>query len=112
MVESPADFFAMTGALPASLHDVRRYPRFFYRSVGEATIYPVSNKELPKHCFVVTRDLSRGGVGLLHNEQLFPGQRLDITLNGEVPRPAEVQWCKRHSWGLYAVGCRFVKARS
>ncbi len=41
-------------------------------------------------------------------EQLFPGQRLDIVLNGQPPRQTEVVWCKRLAPGRYAVGCHFT----
>jgi hypothetical protein len=110
MLETPADFFELTGPLPPSINDVRRFPRFFYRSVAEATIYPIGGAGEPVHCFILTRDLSRGGIGILHNTQLFPGQRLDVTLNGEPPRAAVVEWCQRRAKGVYSVGCRFVKS--
>ena len=48
------------------------------------------------------------GLRLLHNEQLFPGQRLDMVLNGQPPRPTEVVWCRRLAPGRYAVTARFV----
>src|SRR5262245_55389068 len=96
--EPPAEFFAKTGPLPASFDEIRRHPRFYFRSCAEATIQPLSkrgNAPAPTTCFVRTRDLSRSGMSLLHNAQLFPGQRIDIILNGESPRALEVVWCQR-----------------
>jgi len=60
---------------------------------------------------VVTRDVSRGGMGLIHTEQLFPGQRIDLLLNGEVTKLLEVVWCKRVADKSYSVGCRFKEGQ-
>ena len=108
--ESAVDFFGKTGMLPVIANDSRRFPRFYFRTCAEATIYPVGNVGEPEHCFVLTRDISRNGVGLLHAQQLFPGQRLDLILNGEPPRATEVVRCRRLEDGCYEVGCRFAKA--
>ena len=106
--ESIEEFFNKSGMLPVSFDDARRFPRFYFRSVAEATIHPVGKQQEPSHCFLLTRDLSRSGLNLLHNAQLFPGQRLEITLDGREPRPIIVVWCKRQSPGNYLVGCKFV----
>jgi len=110
-IETDADFFAKVGPLPKAWDDLRRHPRFYFRSCAEATVYPLAAAEStpPTHCFVLTRDLSRSGLSLMHNAQLFPGQRMDIVLNGQAPRPVEVVWCRRMAPGRYAVGCRFSK---
>jgi len=109
-VESDHEFFELSGPLPTAWDEKRRYPRFYFRSCAEAIIYPLrgSKETRPAPCFVLTRDLSRGGVGLVHSQQLFPGQRLDVVLNGEAPRTTEVVWCRRWTHGRYVIGCRFV----
>lgn len=106
--ESIEEYFNKSGPLPISFDDVRRFPRFYFRSVAEATIHPIGKKQEPLQCFLLTRDLSRSGLSLLHNAQLFPQQRLEITLDGQAPRPIVVVWCKRQSPGSYLVGCKFV----
>jgi hypothetical protein len=106
--ETIDDFFAKAGPLPAAFDDVRRHPRFYFRSCAEATIYPFGRQRDERRCFLLTRDLSRGGVGLIHREQLFPGQQMQITLNEHPPRYAEVMWCRRLSSDSYLCGCRFV----
>jgi hypothetical protein len=110
-IESDADFFAKVGPLPKAWDDLRRFPRFYFRSCAEATIHPLAAAEStpPTQCYVLTRDLSRSGLSLMHNAQLFPGQRLDIVLNGQAPRSVEVVWCRRLAPGRYGVGCRFTK---
>jgi hypothetical protein len=112
LVESVDDFFGKGGPLPTSFNDVRRFPRFYFRTCAEAIIYPFCDRQSPApvQCFVLTCDLSRSGLSLLHSKQLFPGQRVDIILNGEPPRLVEVVWCRRLANHRYAVGCRFRKA--
>ena len=109
-VESMDDFFDRTGPIPASFDDVRRFPRFFFRSCAEAVVHPLAKRPgaAPLQKFVLTCDLSRTGLRLLHNEQLFPGQRIDMVLNGQPPRPTEVVWCRRLAPGRYSIGCRFT----
>src|SRR5688572_409551 len=108
-VESMDDFFAKSGPLPTGNHDLRRFPRFYYRSCAEAMIYPLANgKGGIVHCFVLTQDLSRGGVSIVHPVQLFPGQRIEIGLGGRPRRQAVVSWCRRLPKCHYAIGCQFV----
>jgi PilZ domain-containing protein len=111
-VESDHEFFELSGPLPTAWDENRRYPRFYFRTCAEAIIHPLRGGQdsTAAPCFLLTRDISRGGVGLVHSQQLFPGQRLDVVLNGELPRPVEVVWCRRWTHGRYVVGCRFVVA--
>jgi len=106
--ESLVGFFDKTGMLPVLPDDARQFPRFYFRSCAEATIHPLGGGE-PSHCFVLTRDLSRTGVSLLHAKQLFPGQRLELVLNGQSTRTVEVVRCRRLKDGWYVAGCRFAK---
>ena len=110
MIESPDDFFAKKGPLPPSLNDARRFPRFYFRSCAEAKIYPIGRGQEPEKCFVLTSDISRNGIGLVHDKPLYPGQRIDLVLNGEQPRRVEVVRCRRQPGNSYMVGCRFEKA--
>jgi hypothetical protein len=109
-VESDQEFFAPSGPLPMAWDESRRFPRFYYRSCAEAIIYPLrgGKNSTPAQCFLLTRDLSRSGLSLVHNAQLFPGQRVDVLLNGEAPRQLEVVWCRRWTHSRYLVGCRFI----
>jgi len=108
LIETADDFFAKAGPLPPAFDDVRRHPRFYFRSCAEATIYPFGPQRDERRCFLLTRDLSRSGVGLVHREQLFPGQCVQITLNGEPPRYTEVMWCRRLAADNFVCGCRFI----
>jgi hypothetical protein len=108
-LESVDDFWDKAGPMPTGPSDVRRFPRFYFRSCAEAMIYSLDrNNPSPAHHFLATSNLSRGGVSLLHKDQLYPGQRLDVILNGEPARTTEVVWCRRLAAARYVVGCRFI----
>jgi len=112
-IESAEEFFSKSGPLPPAFNDDRRYPRFYFRSCAEAIIYPIGKSQgVPAApFFVVTCDLSRAGVSILHVAQLFPGQRLALTLNGQPPRLVQVVWCRKWDATRYLAGCRFVKEK-
>jgi hypothetical protein len=108
-IESIDDFLATSGPGATSYQDLRRFPRFSFRSCAEALIHPFSKDQgEAAHCFVLTQDLSRGGVSIIHPVQLFPGQRIEIGLGGNPPKPAVVSWCRRLPKNHFAVGCRFI----
>ena len=107
MIESADEFFGNSGSMPRVFHDQRRFPRFYLRACADATIYPLEPDAEPMKCVMVTRDVSRGGMGLLHTAQLFPGQRIDLVLNGTINKLLEVVWCRRVAENSYSIGCRF-----
>ena len=49
-------------------------------------------------------------MNLVHNEQVYPGQRIDLVLTDGSPRSVEVMWCRRIAHRCYSIGCRFMKA--
>jgi len=112
-VESMDDFFTKEGPLPTTFDDVRQFPRFFYRACAEAIIHPLGEAQAePSRAFVLTKDLSRSGVSIVLSSQLFPGQRVDLSLDGKPPLPTVVAWCRRLPDRYFAVGCRFAAADS
>src|SRR4051794_5450143 len=100
------DFFEKEGPLPTSFEEVRQFPRFYFRSCADVVIHSLGRNQPPTHASVLTSDVSRSGMSLVHGGQLFPGQKIDIVLNGAV-RHLEVMWCRRIDKGRYLVGCRF-----
>jgi len=97
------------GPLPAGSDEARRFERYRYRSRVEATIHSLGDdpKAPPVRCAMLSRDLSRGGINLLHSEQLFPSQKIEIVLSGAT-RWVEVMWCRRLANRCFSAGCRFV----
>lgn len=52
-------------------------------------------------------DLSKGGIGLLHSQQLYPKEQIRIMVQDGVLQVAEVVWCQRVADRCYRVGCSF-----
>jgi hypothetical protein len=106
------DFFDRAGPISSTFDDSRRFPRFYFRSCAQATVHPLvarPGSEAKTH-FLLTCDLSRNGLRILLNQQLFPGQRVDLMLNGQPPRSTEIVWCRRFDSERFLAGCRFVSA--
>lgn len=112
IIASDAEFFSKAGPIPSNWDDARRFPRFNYRARVQGTVHPLagSKDQEPTECILLTRDVSRGGMNLLHTDQLFPQQRIDVMLKDGSLRPVEVVWCRRLAHRCYSLGCRFIKA--
>ncbi len=111
-VETEHEFMAQAGPLaPVAGDDGRRFPRFHFRSCIDALVHPPANSPdgEPLHCQMLTRDISRGGMNVLHKAQLFPGQLIDVILHDGQRRRLEVMWCRRLGAGCFTAGCRFVR---
>jgi hypothetical protein len=111
-VQSEHEFLAT--ADPPDWSEARRFPRLDFRTCVQAVVHAPpgetpANAEHGSACQVLTRDISRGGMSLLHKQQLFPGQKIDVVLNDGQERRLEVMWCRRLGVGCYSAGCRFVK---
>ena len=110
-VQSEHEFHASNEPLKVAWEDSRRFPRFHLRVCIEATVYPPTNNRSQQllKCQMLTRDISRGGMNILHKTQLFPGQLVDVVLHDGNHRRLEVKWCRRLGAGCYTAGCRFVR---
>lgn len=111
-IETENEFFEKSGPLPTAWNEVRRFPRFYLRTIAKAKVYPpqAAPGQAPKECHVLTCDLSRGGLAFLYKSLLFPGQRVDVTLHDQAERSLEVLWCRRIGEGCYWAGGRFTKS--
>jgi hypothetical protein len=94
--------------------DERRFPRVPYQACLQAVVFPPPGEEQGSDagtpCQLLTRDISRAGINLLHKQQLYPGQKIDVVLPDGQERRLAVIWCRRLGVGCYSAGCRFVKA--
>ena len=111
-IEIECEFFEKSGPLPTAWNEVRRFPRFYLRTIAKAKVYPpqAASAQPPKECLVLTCDLSRGGLAFLYKFLLFPGQRIDVVLHDKTERSLEVLWCRRIGNGCYWAGGRFIKS--
>jgi hypothetical protein len=100
------------GPLPTAWNEVRRFPRFYLRTIAKARVFPppAAEDQTPRDCRILTCDLSRGGLAFLYRSLLFPGQRVDVTLHDKTERSLEVLWCRRIGDGCYWTGGRFLKS--
>ena len=95
----------------AGLFDEKReFPRIPFRGRAKAVVFPAGDDvgtATIEDSEVVTSDLSRGGVSILHRTKLATGQQLMLMLNDSM-QLAEVRWCCPVWDGLYAAGCSFI----
>jgi hypothetical protein len=106
LIESDADLL-QSGAFGSDSPDAREFPRIPFRGRAKALVLAMQGGEEPQECEVLTTDVSRGGLSLLHRKRLLPGQQILLVLN-DANRLVEVCWCCRVWPGLYSAGCRFV----
>ena len=98
------------GLSPVSSYDNRRFPRYYFRALAVATIHPPVGREDEgaQTCYVLTRDLSRGGVSIVHPMPLFESQRVDLTLSDGRTFTLAIRWIRKLERTCYLMGCRFV----
>ena len=96
---------------PAHPATEREYSRIPFHGRAAVVIFspPSASKTEPVESEVVTTDISRGGLSLLHRRELEPGQQVLLSLSRGTCT-VEVCWCCRVWPGLYIAGCRFTDA--
>ncbi len=103
------DFFQKQGAIGTCWEDMRQFPRFYFRSPAAIEIEPslpaLRRTGPPERVYV--KDISRAAVAILHGVQLFPGERLRLTLIDGVQRSTIVTRCRRIQANCYEVAARF-----
>jgi hypothetical protein len=87
--------------------DHREFHRYTFRGRANAVIFPKDKSGVAEEWEVVTTDVSRGGVSIMHRKHLANGQQVMLVLN-DAKRFVEVCWCCQVWQGLYAAGCRFL----
>jgi hypothetical protein len=100
-------------SLEKFFEEKREFPRIPFRGRAMAVIFPAADdlgSKTIEDSEVVTCDLSREGVSILHRTKLVPGQQMMLMLN-ESMQLAEVRWCCRVWDGLYVAGCRLEESR-
>jgi hypothetical protein len=90
--------------------NLRKFERKACAGTLKATIYPPPFRPEgePMQCEVITRDLSCGGVGITHTEQLYPRQVIVLHAVTKV-LIGEVRWCQKVGERSFVAGCQLVK---
>ena len=87
----------------------RRFPRYYFRTLATAVIHPaVGGTKERQECYILTRDLSRGGVSFLHPIKLVLGQRIDLMFEDGRELTVAVQWMRHMAPRCELIGCKFV----
>jgi len=91
----------------------REFSRIPFHGRAAAIIFPLpcSPYSEPLESEVLTTDISRGGLSLLHQQELCPGQQVLLELS-QGGCTVEVCWCCQVWPGLYIAGCRFLDPMS
>ncbi len=103
------DFYQRRGVVAPRDGDSRRFVRQHLptRALLElATSLAAIPRDYAKYV-VLMKDISRKGASFLHIAQLFPGERIELTLaTGRIPYT--VMRCRRHNDCCYEIGADIV----
>ena len=103
------DFFNRRGPLPPRESEPRRFVRqhFPTRAIMELTTTLAAIPRKYAKYVVLMKDISRQGASFLHVAQLFPGERVELTLaTGRIPYT--VMRCRRHNDACYEIGAEIA----
>lgn len=117
--KSWAGFFDESGLAGGDGGDNRRFPRWRNRVLAGLfcqSTFPALCRSEQWHP-IYLKDVSQGGVALIHSAQLYPLERIRILLVDDhcslllrncYLRAAEVRWCRRIQAKCYEIGACFV----
>ncbi len=109
----PGKFLAIfqnEGATQTVMDDLRRFPRYHYH-MRAVLHYRQTLPSMPRgeeRYLVLTKDLSRSGLSFLHEQQLFPRERMAVDLAGGRHIDIEVARCIKHNDRCYEIGANFL----
>ena len=102
------------GPTPTCWEDMRQFPRYSFRSAAaleiQSSLPALARSARPERVYV--KDISRAAIAILHAEQLFPGERLCVTVQDGVRRTATVARCRRVQKNCFEVAAYFVGTES
>ena len=104
------EFLSKRGPLPVHPEDMRHTQRLYFRTKATlrmlSTLPTIRRQEV--ECIVYTRDISRGGIGFLLHEQLFPCEQvaLDLPQFGNVV--VTVTSCRYIGPACFEIGASFT----
>jgi hypothetical protein len=97
----------LVSAREGNMAERRIDPRFPY--FAPVTLRPAAAIDRPQTAYA--RELSQGGIGLLHYVPFEVGQVFQIAVQDEAfnwKKRCEVSWCKPAGDGWFVSGCRFI----
>ena len=111
LVESKKERPKSVPLFPIDPNESRKHQRYYFRALATATIHPPVGEPdgRPQVCFIMTKDLSRSGVSVLHPVPLFESQRIDLEFADGRKLSVAIQWVRQLEAKLFMMGCRFVE---
>jgi hypothetical protein len=111
--EIVARFLTMPDAyvhVPARTQDQREHERRPIDALVAAKIHPENGQisDSPQVCYVFARDISEGGISVLHPVALCNGQKIDLRFGDGRIRMVEVRWSKQVEPECCMMGCKFI----
>ncbi len=110
----PREFLAIfqkEGSLPTVMDDQRRFPRYHYH-MRAVLHYRQTLPAVPRgneRYIVLTKDISRGGLSFLHEQKLFPRERMVIEIASERKIDIEIARCIKHNDRCFEIGATFLE---
>ncbi len=111
-------FFGEQGYSPTTAEEQRSRARLRVRCATEIRFIhnpPALDTDGPLRSSQVERalvkDLSRGGIGILYHEQIFPNEKFEIDLQGRVITAVAVR-CKKISPSCFETGAKILATKS
>ena len=104
-------FEAIIRSIRGDGHDAKRkYPRVGFS--GRMTIVPLPPAKNRKPVLVVVRDLSAGGIGILHTEAFKAGQQFTLYMKSQNTGKTStilctVRWSRSVGSNLHEIGAQF-----
>ena len=112
--EKLKESFELKGPTPTMPDENRRYPRLRCRSEGHraglqcvSTYDSLARTDAWAAAYVA--DFSKGGIQVIHHEQLYPGERVRVLLVTGNLLDVEVVRCRRLGQACYTVGAKILK---
>jgi len=102
--------FQKEGAVQTVADDGRRFPRYEYH-MRAVLHYRQTLPAIPREeesYLILTKDLSRSGLCFLHEQQLFPQERMAVDLAGGRHVEIEVARCIKHNERCFEIGANFL----
>ena len=111
-------FYRESGYLPTTAVEYRTNARLRVRSDGDIkfTFTPAALTKNPEFRQVregkaLIKDLSKGGIGVLYHEQIFPEERFQLFFQGRIIEVTVVR-CRRLNEACYEIGGRVIEIRT
>jgi hypothetical protein len=106
---SMEDFFSKQGLVPARDDERRKFARRYFRkpAIAHLTTSLPAFVRKQEQIVVYSADLSLSGVGFLSDRELYPGERIQLTIPQMGTKKVLIQRCIRLAERCFCSGAQF-----